>query len=207
MLTQNINCCTRAVCRGLGPIGLLCVGRSGARGSNGEWQTLPSQRRLQRFSEPPHAIVTFLSEGISTTFICFSRSVGPFSMNHIKCSVRYAHKFVPPVSDNILKLRSAIEKNLHPICFFVKNDYTMGHHVYDQHFRVSLYLGGVLRVGPQHLIELLLPVPVAVGILKCLLALGVCARPCSVFRAVSRWMSAGRESFAHHYSKARRTMK
>lgn len=47
---------------------------------------------------------------------------------------RFAHKFAAPECPNLLRLRSAIEQNLHPICFYVKNDYAMGHHVYDQHF-------------------------------------------------------------------------
>lgn len=47
---------------------------------------------------------------------------------------RLAHKFAAPECPNLLKLRAAVEQNLQPICFYVKNDYAMGHHVYDQHF-------------------------------------------------------------------------
>ncbi|KAL8424588.1 hypothetical protein Efla_003704 [Eimeria flavescens] len=47
---------------------------------------------------------------------------------------RLAHKFAAPECPNLLKLRMAIEQNFQPICFYVKNDYAMGHHVYDQHF-------------------------------------------------------------------------
>lgn len=47
---------------------------------------------------------------------------------------RFAHKFAAPECPNLLRLRSAIEQNLNPICFYIKNDYAMGHHVYDQHF-------------------------------------------------------------------------
>lgn len=53
---------------------------------------------------------------------------------------RFAHKFAAPECPNLLRLRSAIEQNLHPICFYIKNDYAMGHHVYDQHFYVGLPL-------------------------------------------------------------------
>ncbi|CDJ68261.1 hypothetical protein, conserved [Eimeria necatrix] len=47
---------------------------------------------------------------------------------------RFAHKFAAPECPNLLKLRKAIEQNFKPVCFYVKNDYAMGHHVYDQHF-------------------------------------------------------------------------
>lgn len=60
---------------------------------------------------------------------------------------RYAHKFAAPECPNLLKLRAAIEQNLNPICFYVKNDYAMGHHVYDQHFYVRHHTNST---KPQH---------------------------------------------------------
>lgn len=52
---------------------------------------------------------------------------------------RFAHKFAAPECPNLLKLRKAIEQNFKPVCFYVKNDYAMGHHVYDQHFYVRAH--------------------------------------------------------------------
>ncbi|CDJ43020.1 hypothetical protein, conserved [Eimeria tenella] len=56
------------------------------------------------------------------------------SLDCTHAQARFAHKFAAPECPNLLKLRKAIEQNFKPICFYVKNDYAMGHHVYDQHF-------------------------------------------------------------------------
>lgn len=59
------------------------------------------------------------------------------SLKNRNQQIRNAHKFAAPDCPNLLKLREAVERNFQPICFFVKNDYAMGHHVYDQHFYVG----------------------------------------------------------------------
>lgn len=61
------------------------------------------------------------------------------SLDCTHAQARFAHKFAAPECPNLLKLRKAIEQNFKPICFYVKNDYAMGHHVYDQHFYVRAH--------------------------------------------------------------------
>ncbi|KAF8820804.1 hypothetical protein IE077_004429 [Cardiosporidium cionae] len=51
---------------------------------------------------------------------------------------RWVHKFAAPPCPNLLNLRRVVYQKLQPICFHVRNDLTMGNHVWDTHFYVSL---------------------------------------------------------------------
>ncbi|KAL8438110.1 hypothetical protein ACSSS7_000475 [Eimeria intestinalis] len=75
---------------------------------------------------------------------------------------RLAHKFAAPECPNLLKLRSAIEQSFQPICFYAKNDYAMGHHVYDQHFYINAMVDRVLEpIGEQRLRNLQAHLPMS----------------------------------------------
>ncbi|SBT80757.1 conserved Plasmodium protein, unknown function [Plasmodium malariae] len=49
-------------------------------------------------------------------------------------SKKYAHKFASPDCPNLMNIKKVIYEKLKPICFHIKQDYTMGHHVHDMHF-------------------------------------------------------------------------
>lgn len=204
MLPQGINRHTCAVFRGLASKCLLPIEIDGARSSDRECQIPAWQRRLERFSDDwPHACLTVFCKGIFRTSLSCSRIASPSSVSHIKGSVRYAHKFAPPTSENIVKLRAAIQKNLQPICFYVKNDYTMGHHVYDQHFRVCLQCVDVRGLGAFLAKE---PVYVFVALRVRKLFRGF-MREWSAFVYDSVLVFTLRESYVHHFLKARRTLR